>query len=45
MFGWHHEGRLRPVTHARHRLEDFAAALDAQASRRSIGRIVLHPLE
>jgi NADPH2:quinone reductase len=43
MFGWHREGRLRPVTHARFRLEDFAAALDAQASRRSIGRIVLHP--
>jgi len=45
MFGWHREGRLRPVTHARFRLDDFAAALDAQASRRSIGRIVLHPRE
>jgi NADPH2:quinone reductase len=45
LFGWHREGRLRPVTHACYALEAFAEALDAQASRRTIGRIVLHPIE
>ncbi|NDG38231.1 MAG: NADPH:quinone oxidoreductase family protein [Betaproteobacteria bacterium] len=43
MFGWHAQGRLQPWLHARHRLDDFAAALAALAAREAVGRVVLNP--
>jgi NADPH:quinone reductase-like Zn-dependent oxidoreductase len=44
LFAWCEQGRLRPQTLARYRLDDWRAALDVLAAREVIGRVVINPV-
>jgi NADPH2:quinone reductase len=44
LFAWCEQGRLRPETLARYRLDDWRAALDRLAAREVIGRVVINPV-
>ena len=43
LFNMYERGEVRPVISSTHPLTEAAAALDEIASRRSIGKVVLHP--
>jgi pimeloyl-ACP methyl ester carboxylesterase len=44
LFAWCEQGRLRPETLGRYRLDDWRAALDVLAAREVIGRVVINPV-